>query len=58
VNATEAWTNRQITTAASVPDRLIVLGGGVVGVEMADAFTSFGSRHRLSSSSTWCSPPQ
>ena len=41
------WTNRQITTAASVPDRLIVLGAGVVGVEMADAFTSFGAHVML-----------
>jgi pyruvate/2-oxoglutarate dehydrogenase complex dihydrolipoamide dehydrogenase (E3) component len=38
------WTNREITTTEQVPDRLIVLGGGVVGVEMADAFTSLGSQ--------------
>jgi len=38
------WTNREITTTEHVPERLIVLGGGVVGVEMADAFTSLGSR--------------
>jgi pyruvate/2-oxoglutarate dehydrogenase complex dihydrolipoamide dehydrogenase (E3) component len=38
------WTNREITTTEQIPERLIVLGGGVVGVEMADAFTSLGSR--------------
>jgi dihydrolipoamide dehydrogenase len=38
------WTNREITTTEQVPERLIVLGGGVVSVEMADAFTSLGSR--------------
>jgi pyruvate/2-oxoglutarate dehydrogenase complex dihydrolipoamide dehydrogenase (E3) component len=38
------WTNRELATTEQVPDRLIVLGGGVVGVEMADAFTSLGSR--------------
>jgi dihydrolipoamide dehydrogenase len=38
------WTNREIATIEQVPERLIVLGGGVVGVEMADAFTSLGSR--------------
>ena len=38
------WTNREITTASQIPERLIVLGGGVVGVEMADAFASLGSR--------------
>lgn len=40
----EPWTNREATTAKAIPERLLVLGGGVVGVEMADAFTSFGSR--------------
>ncbi|MDE3133212.1 MAG: NAD(P)/FAD-dependent oxidoreductase [Acidobacteriota bacterium] len=38
-----AWSNRELTTAHEVPARLIVLGGGVVGVEMAQAWASFGS---------------
>jgi dihydrolipoamide dehydrogenase len=42
-----AWSNRQITTAHSVPDRLLVLGGGPVGVEMAQAWASLGSRVTL-----------
>ena len=29
------WTNIEATTASEVPDRLAVLGGGVVGVEIA-----------------------
>jgi pyruvate/2-oxoglutarate dehydrogenase complex dihydrolipoamide dehydrogenase (E3) component len=37
------WTNREITTTRHIPARLIVLGGGVVGVEMAQACTSLGS---------------
>ena len=37
------WTNREVTTAAEIPDRLVVLGGGVVGVEMADAYASLGA---------------
>ena len=37
------WTNREATTAGAVPDRLLVLGGGVVGVEMAQAFASLGA---------------
>jgi dihydrolipoamide dehydrogenase len=37
------WTNREITTIGHIPARLIVLGGGVVGVEMAQAYTSLGS---------------
>ena len=39
-----AWSNRQITTAREVPGRLVILGGGVVGVEMAQAWSSLGSR--------------
>ena len=31
----EPWTNREATTDQDVPGRLLVLGGGVVGVEMA-----------------------
>jgi dihydrolipoamide dehydrogenase len=37
------WTNREITTARQVPPRLLILGGGVVGVEMAQAWASFGA---------------
>ena len=37
------WTNREATTAERVPGRLLVLGGGVVGVEMAQAWSSLGS---------------
>ena len=37
------WTNREATTADRVPERLLVLGGGVVGVEMAQAFASLGA---------------
>ena len=39
-----AWSNREITTTSDVPARLLVLGGGVVGVEMAQAWSSLGSR--------------
>ena len=39
-----AWSNRQITTAHEVPARLLILGGGFVGVEMAQAWISLGSR--------------
>ena len=37
------WTNREITTASEVPGRLLILGGGVVGVEMAQAWSSLGA---------------
>jgi dihydrolipoamide dehydrogenase len=37
------WTNREATTASAVPQRLLILGGGVVGVEMAQAWASLGA---------------
>jgi pyruvate/2-oxoglutarate dehydrogenase complex dihydrolipoamide dehydrogenase (E3) component len=41
------WTNRDATTSTEVPERLVILGGGVVGVEMAQAYSSFGTRVSL-----------
>jgi pyruvate/2-oxoglutarate dehydrogenase complex dihydrolipoamide dehydrogenase (E3) component len=43
----DPWTNREATTTAVLPGSLIVLGGGVVGVEMAQAYASLGSRVTL-----------
>lgn len=37
------WTNRDATTSSSIPARLTILGGGVIGCEMAQAYASFGS---------------
>jgi dihydrolipoamide dehydrogenase len=39
-----AWTNEQGTTSNEVPARLIVLGGGVVGVELGQAWATLGSQ--------------
>jgi dihydrolipoamide dehydrogenase len=41
------WTNREATEAKQAPERLVVLGGGVVGVEMAQAWSTLGSRVTL-----------
>jgi pyruvate/2-oxoglutarate dehydrogenase complex dihydrolipoamide dehydrogenase (E3) component len=41
------WTSREATSATAVPDRLLVLGGGVVGSEMATAYTSLGAKVTL-----------
>jgi pyruvate/2-oxoglutarate dehydrogenase complex dihydrolipoamide dehydrogenase (E3) component len=37
------WNSRDVTAAKQVPKRLLVLGGGAVGVEMAQAWKSLGS---------------
>ena len=38
-----AWTNREATIAKEIPARLVIIGGGVVGVEMSQAFQTLGS---------------
>jgi pyruvate/2-oxoglutarate dehydrogenase complex dihydrolipoamide dehydrogenase (E3) component len=38
------WTNREATGVKEVPPRLLVLGGGPVGVEMAQALRRLGSQ--------------
>lgn len=37
------WDNRDVTAAKEVPRRLLVLGGGAIGVEMAQAWRSLGA---------------
>jgi pyruvate/2-oxoglutarate dehydrogenase complex dihydrolipoamide dehydrogenase (E3) component len=43
----EPWGNREITTLKEVPRGLVILGGGVVGVEMAQAWNSLGAHITL-----------
>jgi dihydrolipoamide dehydrogenase len=43
----DAWTNRDATTVKAIPDRLAILGGGVVGCEMAQAFQTLGAQVTL-----------
>jgi dihydrolipoamide dehydrogenase len=43
----DAWTNREATTTKEIPERLLVLGGGVVGVELSQAFQTLGSQVTL-----------
>src|SRR4051794_8132566 len=37
------WTDREVTAVTDVPRRLVVLGGGAIGVEMAQAMTRLGA---------------
>jgi pyruvate/2-oxoglutarate dehydrogenase complex dihydrolipoamide dehydrogenase (E3) component len=43
----EPWTNREATTAKEVPGALVILGGGVVGTELSQAYRSFGAEVTL-----------
>jgi pyruvate/2-oxoglutarate dehydrogenase complex dihydrolipoamide dehydrogenase (E3) component len=38
------WTNREATSVRRVPERLVVIGGGVVACEMSQALHSLGAR--------------
>lgn len=44
LHESEPWTNREATTAKALPGSLLVLGGGVVAVELAQAYASLGAR--------------
>ena len=41
---TPFWTNRDAVATKDAPESLIVLGGGPIGLEMAQAFARFGTR--------------
>jgi dihydrolipoamide dehydrogenase len=43
----DPWTNREATTSHDVPGSLLVLGGGPVGVELAQAYATLGSEVTL-----------
>jgi pyruvate/2-oxoglutarate dehydrogenase complex dihydrolipoamide dehydrogenase (E3) component len=43
LNKVAYWTNRQAAIPRELPERLVVLGGGAVGVELAQAFARLGS---------------
>jgi dihydrolipoamide dehydrogenase len=42
-----AWNNRDATTAKEIPASMIVLGGGPVGAELAEAWATLGTRVTL-----------
>ncbi|MFJ5833382.1 dihydrolipoyl dehydrogenase family protein [Streptomyces sp. NPDC093089] len=45
--AAHPWTSREATSSDRVPERLVVVGGGVVGVEMATAWQALGAKVTL-----------
>jgi pyruvate/2-oxoglutarate dehydrogenase complex dihydrolipoamide dehydrogenase (E3) component len=40
---TPYWTNRDAVATETVPERLVVLGGGAIGAELAQVFARFGA---------------
>jgi dihydrolipoamide dehydrogenase len=47
LDAVQAWNNRDATTAKTVPQSMVVLGGGPVGAELAQAWSSLGTKVTL-----------
>ena len=47
LRAAKPWTNIEATTSKHVPGRLVILGGGVVGVEMAQVYSGLGAQVTL-----------
>jgi dihydrolipoamide dehydrogenase len=43
----DPWNNRELTTLKHVPESLVIVGGGVVGVEMAQAWSGLGTEVTL-----------
>jgi pyruvate/2-oxoglutarate dehydrogenase complex dihydrolipoamide dehydrogenase (E3) component len=41
------WTNREATTLEQLPDSVVILGGGPVGIELGQFFVRFGARVTL-----------
>lgn len=44
LDTTPHWTNREAVSTKQVPESLVVLGGGAIGLELAQTFARFGSR--------------
>jgi pyruvate/2-oxoglutarate dehydrogenase complex dihydrolipoamide dehydrogenase (E3) component len=47
LDAVHAWNNRDATTAKRVPESMLVLGGGPVGAELAQAWATLGTQVTL-----------
>ncbi|MEV0175527.1 NAD(P)/FAD-dependent oxidoreductase [Streptomyces sp. NPDC050803] len=47
IDTLRPWTSREATSAQQPPARLVIVGAGVVGVEMATAWQALGSRVTL-----------
>jgi pyruvate/2-oxoglutarate dehydrogenase complex dihydrolipoamide dehydrogenase (E3) component len=47
LDSVRTWNNREATTAHEVPESMVVLGGGPVGSELAQAWASLGTRVTL-----------
>jgi pyruvate/2-oxoglutarate dehydrogenase complex dihydrolipoamide dehydrogenase (E3) component len=47
LDGAEYWTSREATSRSEIPEHLVVVGGGAVGVELAQFYARIGSRVTL-----------
>ncbi len=52
------WTNREAVAAVEAPESLIVVGGGAIGAELAQAFARFGSKVSVLEAAPGLLPPE
>ncbi len=55
---TPLWTNREAIATTRVPSSLLVLGGGAIGVELAQVFSRFGARVTVVEATSHLLPPE
>ena len=55
---TPLWTNREAVVTTRVPSSLLVLGGGAIGVELAQVFSRFGAQVTVVEATSHLLPPE
>jgi pyruvate/2-oxoglutarate dehydrogenase complex dihydrolipoamide dehydrogenase (E3) component len=55
---TRFWTNREAISATATPESLVVLGGGAIGVELAQMFARYGSAVTVVEAADRVLPPE
>jgi pyruvate/2-oxoglutarate dehydrogenase complex dihydrolipoamide dehydrogenase (E3) component len=47
LNTVKYWTNREAVKVQHLPETLVILGGGAIGIELAQAFARFGVKVKV-----------
>jgi pyruvate/2-oxoglutarate dehydrogenase complex dihydrolipoamide dehydrogenase (E3) component len=58
LDGVDYWTNREAVEAKELPESLLVLGGGAIGLELAQVFVRFGVRVTIVEAAPRLLPPE